>query len=113
MIVMLEPGIKGYLWETLVEKYKEDRRYSRFTMFRNYEYLFESIICLMLYIYYASESSFDIAPLVIGGIFGVVAFVYVTIISYKMAHTGRLKAISIKKWEQVKREVEAEGGNLL
>lgn len=72
---MLEPEIKGYLWETLVEKYKDEKRYSRFTMFRNYEYLFEAIICLMLYIYYAFESSFDIAPLAIGGVFGVVAFV--------------------------------------
>lgn len=32
MIVMLEPGIEGYLWETLVEKYKEDKKYSIFTI---------------------------------------------------------------------------------
>lgn len=107
MIVMLEPGIEGYLWETLIEKYKEDKKYSKFTIFRNYEYLFESAICVLLYLYYAAESSFDIIPLAIGGLFALVALIYVSIISYKMAHTGQLKSVSIRKWEQIKRDIEA------
>ena len=108
MIVMLEPGIKGYLWETLVERYKEEKSHSRFTVFRNYEYLFEALICVVLYLYYAIDSNFDIASLVVGGILGVAALIYVSVISYKMAHTGKLKAVSIKKWEQIKRELEEE-----
>ena len=93
MIVMLESEIKGYKWETLNELYKEDKSHSRFTVFRNYEYLFEALICIMLYFYYTVESSFDIASLIIGGFLGIAALVYVWIISYKMAHTGTLKAV--------------------
>lgn len=105
MIVMLESEIKGYKWETLNELYKEDKSHSRFTVFRNYEYLFEALICIMLYFYYAIESSFDIAPLVVGIILGIAALVYVWIISYKMAHTGKLKAVAVRKWEQLRREL--------
>ena len=105
MIVMLESEIKGYKWETLNELYKEDKSHSRFTVFRNYEYLFEALICIMLYFYYAVESSFDIASLMVGSILGIAALVYVSIISYKMAHTGRLKAVAIGKWEQLRREL--------
>ena len=108
MIVMLEPEIEGYLWETLNERYKEERSHARFTMFRNYEYLFEALICMMLYLYYAIESSFDVVPLVVGGVLGVAALTYVTIISYKMAHTGSLKAVAIGKWEQIRRELKEE-----
>lgn len=111
MIVMLESEIKGYKWETLNELYKEDKSHSRFTVFRNYEYLFEALICIMLYFYYAIESSFDIAPLVVGTILGLAALVYVSIISYKMAHTGKLKAVAIRKWEQLRRKLhEGEPG---
>lgn len=109
MIVMLEPEIEGYLWETLNERYKEEKSHARYTMFRNYEYLFEALICMMLYLYYAIESSFDVAPLVVGGVLGVAALTYVTIISYKMAHTGSLKAVAIGKWEQIRRELKEEG----
>ena len=108
MIVMLEPEIEGYLWETLNERYKEERSHARFTMFRNYEYLFEALICMMLYLYYAIESSFDVVPLVVGGVLGVAALTYVSIISYKMAHTGGLKAVAIGKWEQIRRELKEE-----
>lgn len=108
MIVMLEPEIEGYLWETLNERYKEERSHARFTMFRNYEYLFEALICMMLYLYYAIESSFDVVPLVVGGVLGVAALTYVSIISYKMAHTGSLKAVAIGKWEQIRRELKEE-----
>ena len=108
MIVMLESEIAGYLWETLNERYKEEKSHSRFTVFRNYEYLFEALICIGLYLYYAIESSFDIVPLIVGGILGVAALVYVSIISYKMAHTGKLKAIAIRKWGQIRRELEEE-----
>ena len=59
----------------------------------------------MLYFYYAIESSFDIAPLVVGIILGIAALVYVWIISYKMAHTGKLKAVAVRKWEQLRREL--------
>lgn len=105
MIVMLESEIKGYKWETLNELYKEDKSHSRFTVFRNYEYLFEALICIMLYFYYTVESSFDIASLIIGGFLGIAALVYVWIISYKMAHTGTLKAVAVRKWERLRREL--------
>lgn len=108
MIVMLEPEIEGYLWETLNERYREERSHARFTMFRNYEYLFEALICMMLYLYYAVESSFNVVPLVVGGVLGVAALTYVSIISYKMAHTGSLKAVAIGKWEQIRRELKEE-----
>lgn len=104
MIVMLEPEIEGYLWETLVDRYSEEKSSSRFTIFRNYEYLFEAAICVLLFFYYALETHLDTVPLVAGSVCSAAAFAFVAVISYKMAHTGQLKTIAIHKWQAIKKE---------
>lgn len=56
---------------------------------------------------FASEAdvSFWIHDEVVGIILGIAALVYVWIISYKMAHTGKLKAVAVRKWERLRREL--------
>lgn len=98
LIAVLEPNIPGYNWETLNSRCAEDKSHQRFTVFRNYEYLFEATICCALYFYYVINSSFDIAPLVAGSIFGIASLAYVATISYKMAHTDKLKTAYLRKW---------------
>ncbi len=102
MIAVLEPDIPGYSWETDNLRYREEKRHQRFSLFRNYEYGFEALVCLVLYLCYASIGG---RPSLIawgGALVGAVAFGYVAVTSYMLAHTGGLKNVSIKKWRAVK-----------
>lgn len=103
MIVVLEPIIEGYRWESSVSQYNKHNGSTAFTIFRNYEYCFESVVCLILYLYYAVGFDTDPAIIAAVGIICAAATAYVSIICYKMAHTSELKKVSIKRWEQVAR----------
>lgn len=104
--IKIEPLLDGISWETDVVRFKTNKYELALLSVRNFEFVFEAIVCIILYIYFAKT------VIVFDFLLGVSIVILTTLLVMCLVSSmpSRRKARFVSKWKkQLTNDIESFG----
>lgn len=101
LIVNLEPKIEGRNWETLNLEYADKKQSALSAMFRNYEFLLETLICYALFLASFSQGGSPVSALLIVAGLAAIPIVCVYLTSRKSSRSSAQRQECLEEWKRI------------